>query len=76
MRLCDFFFSLFDCPHVLENVLFALPALNVDGGPEGEHDEVRIVPLGVKDAEVVGEKASGLTLFRHMLRCQIEMIAP
>ena len=43
----NFLISLFNCPNVLKNILFALPALNVDGGPKGEHDEVRVVPLGV-----------------------------
>ena len=78
MRLSDFLVSLFNGPHVLENVLFALPTLNVDGGPGGEHDEVRIIPLGVKDAEVVADIASGLAtiLIRLVLICQVEVIAP
>ena len=46
-RPCNFLISLFNCPNVLEDILFALPALNVDGGPKGEHDEVGVVPLGV-----------------------------
>ena len=67
LRLRDFLFSLIDRPHVLQYVLFALPALDVNGGPAGEHEEVRVVPLGIEDTEVVGDEAGGLAFLGLVL---------